>query len=91
MLHKEWFVQSISLLGAIMVLSAYVGHQLKIKLFDPEKYFYNMMNFLAGILLTYVAVETFQLGFIFMEGVWALVSGYTAVRLYLNRKKQQIK
>ena len=83
----NWSTQIISLIGAFIVLSAYIGHQLKWKIFDPDEYLYNIFNSIASMLLVYVAFRPFQAGFIIMEGVWGIVSIYTLIRVYKNKSK----
>ena len=85
MTNTNWINQCVSIAGAIIVVSAYVGHQLKVEVLNPDKYVYNIMNCVAGLLLTYAAVMEFQLGFIFMEGVWAIISAYAIGRLYFKK------
>ncbi|MES2615213.1 MAG: hypothetical protein V4591_07355 [Bdellovibrionota bacterium] len=81
-------MQITSLVGAFIVLTAYIGHQLKWKIFDPDKYIYNICNSVASILLTYVAFEPFQAGFVIMEGTWGIVSIYTLMRVYKKNKQK---
>ncbi len=85
--NTDWTVQIISLIGAFLVLIAYIGHQLKWKVFDPNNYLYNLFNSIAAIFLTYSAFKPFQAGFILMESVWGIVSFYTLFRVYKNRLK----
>ncbi len=87
--HTNWSMQIISLVGAFLVLVAYIGHQLKFKLFDPDDYIYNIFNSIASLLLFYVSFYPIQSGFIIMEGVWGIVSIYTLFRVY--KKKLKIK
>lgn len=86
--QTNWTIQIISLLGAFIVLIAYIGHQLKWKLFNPDNYTYNIFNSIASILLTYVAFKPFQAGFIIMESTWGIVSIYTLIRIYKNKSKK---
>jgi hypothetical protein len=84
---EHWSVQIISLIGAFIVLTAYAGHQLKIKFFDPDKYIYNFFNFIASTFLVYVAFHPIQAGFIVMEGAWGLISLYSLFRIYLKNRE----
>ena len=86
--NTNWTIQILSLIGAFIVLTAYIGHQLKWKLFDPDHYIYNIFNSVASILLVYVATKPFQAGFVVMEGVWGLVSVYTLYRVYKLKKRK---
>lgn len=71
--------QLISLLGAILILAAYVAHQ--VGWMDSGRARYNLLNLAGSILLGYVAIAGRQYGFILLEIVWALVSLYALSRL----------
>lgn len=64
--------QLISLVGATLILGAYVANQKGWS--GPTKALYNASNLLGAILLGWVAVVDQRLGFILLESVWALVS-----------------
>lgn len=87
--QTNWTLQIISLVGAFIVLTAYIGHQLKWKIFNPDGYTYNIFNSFASLLLVYVAFYPIQAGFIVMEGVWGIVSIYTLIRVYKNKAKKR--
>lgn len=76
-------MQGISIVGAVLVLTAYTAHQLE--RMKSGTYLYQLLNLLGGILLVTAAVSTEQIGLILMEGAWAVVSAYGLVRLM--RKK----
>ena len=65
-------VQVISVLGALAILGAFAAN-----LFGwirPSNLWYSVANFLGSAVLTVVAVVDQQLGFLLLEGTWALVS-----------------
>ena len=65
-------LQAISVLGALAILGAYAAN-----LFgwvSPSNLWYSVANFLGSAVLTVIAVIDQQLGFILLEGTWALVS-----------------
>jgi hypothetical protein len=65
-------LQLISVMGALAILGAYAASQLGLA--DTSKPSYQVANFLGSAVLTVVAVIDRQLGFILLEGAWALVS-----------------
>ncbi|MBI2681918.1 MAG: hypothetical protein HYX26_01645 [Acidobacteriales bacterium] len=65
-------MQLIGFIGAMLILVAYVSHQLK--RMDPDKPAYNLINAIGAAILTYVALSPFQLGFVVLEGTWTVVS-----------------
>ena len=64
--------QILSLVGAAMILSAYVALQ-RGKL-DKEDRMFNLLNFVGAGLLTVVAIADRRWGFIILEGTWSLLS-----------------
>jgi hypothetical protein len=65
-------LQLISVMGALAILGAYAVSQWGLA--DTSKPSYQVANFLGSAVLTVVAVIDRQLGFIQLEGAWALVS-----------------
>ena len=70
--------QAASFVGAMLILFAYVGHQMK--WIDSSKPSYNILNAIGSAILAYIAFHPFQVGFIVLEGVWALISIYALLR-----------
>jgi drug/metabolite transporter (DMT)-like permease len=70
--------QATSLLGALMVLGAYLALQ-RGWLRGDDRVF-NVLNFVGAGMLTWVAVEDRRIGFILLEGAWALLSLPGALR-----------
>ncbi len=65
-------LQVISVLGALAILGAFAAN-----LFgwiQPSNLWSSVANFLGSAVLTVVAVIDQQLGFLLLEGTWALVS-----------------
>jgi hypothetical protein len=87
--HTNWQQHIVSLTGAFIVLTAYIGHQLKWKVFNPDKYIYNIFNGVASIFLTYAALNPFQAGFVLMESIWGIVSFYTLFQVYKKSRQTQ--
>ena len=70
--------QAASFVGAMLILFAYVGHQMK--WIDSSKPSYNILNAIGSAILAYIAFHPFQVGFVVLEGVWALISIYALWR-----------
>ena len=65
-------VQWISVLGAVLILMAYVF--LQMGSLRREDSSFNWLNLIGSVLLTVVAVIDMRWGFIFLEATWALLS-----------------
>jgi hypothetical protein len=70
--------QAASFVGAMLILFAYVGHQMK--WIDSSKPSYNILNAIGSGILAYIAFHPFQIGFVVLETVWALISIYALLR-----------
>jgi hypothetical protein len=70
--------QIASLVGALLILVAYVGHQMG--WMDSRKAGYNVLNAVGSAILAYIAFHPFQVGFVLLEVVWALISVYALAR-----------
>lgn len=64
--------QLVSLVGAALILAGYLA--LQRGWLPRESRAFNAMNFVGSALLTYAAVRSGNLGFIVLEGTWALLS-----------------
>ncbi len=64
--------QVISLVGAVLILAAYIA--LQTGRMARENRWFSVLNFAGSLLLTWVAVIDWRLGFVFLEGSWALLS-----------------
>ena len=66
------FYQLLSLVGAVLILAAYIGLQLG--RFARTDRFFNALNFFGSAMLTCVALADWRIGFIVLEAAWALLS-----------------
>jgi hypothetical protein len=76
-------LQVISVLGALAILAAYAANLFG--LIQPSTLTYSVANFLGSAVLTVVALVDRQLGFILLEGTWALVSFWGIVSVMRGR------
>ena len=65
-------LQVISVLGALAILGAFAANLLG--WIQSSNLWYSVANFLGSAVPTVVAVVDRQLGFLLLEGTWALVS-----------------
>jgi hypothetical protein len=72
-------VQAISVVGAILILAAYGGNQLKA--LDSSTALYVILNLAGAAILAVVAALEDQWGFLLLEGVWTLIAAFAAIRL----------
>jgi len=70
--------QAASFVAAVLILFAYVGHQ--VGWIDPRKPSYNILNAIGSGILAYIAFHPFQIGFVLLESAWALISLYALLR-----------
>ncbi len=70
-------LQILSFAGAILILTAYIGHQFN---WIRRGMLYNLMNAIGSGILAYIALRPFQLGFVMLEGTWAIVSLFAILR-----------
>ena len=68
----QLFDQLVSLVGAVLILAAYLA--LQRSWLPRESRLYNAMNFVGSGLLTYIAIKDRRMGFIILEAAWALLS-----------------
>ena len=72
-------VQVFSVVGALLILLAFAANQFG--RLDTSNLSYQVANFVGSGILTVVAVIEVQLGFILLEGTWALVSLWGTVKV----------
>jgi hypothetical protein len=72
--------QVASFVGALLILVAYVGHQLK--WMNARKAGYNILNAVGSAILAYIAFHPFQVGFVVLEVTWTVISVYVLARVW---------
>jgi uncharacterized membrane protein len=70
--------QIASFVGALLILVAYAGHQMR--WMDARRTGYNLLNAAGSAVLAYIAFHPFQIGFVILEVAWTLISIYALVR-----------
>ena len=73
------FVQAVQIIGALLVLLGFVLAQRGLVQTDSPSYL--VANLLGSSILAAIAVFPVQWGFLLLEGVWAIVSAWSLVRL----------
>lgn len=76
-------VQVIELIGALAVLVPFTACQFR--RMHSGQLSYVLLNLIGSAILTVVALIERQWGFFLIDVVWALVSLWTTVRMYLRR------
>ncbi|MEV7965770.1 hypothetical protein AB0O34_07275 [Sphaerisporangium sp. NPDC088356] len=71
--------QIIQIAGAITILSAFLLAQLKV--LNSESKLYLALNLAGSAVLTWVALDDRNWGFLLLEGVWAIVSAVSLARV----------
>lgn len=71
-MNTTMLYQVVSIFGAVLILSAYIA--LQTGRMDRRDRWFSVLNFVGSALLTWVAVIDWRIGFIFLEGAWALLS-----------------
>lgn len=70
--------QLASFAGALLILVAYIGHQMG--WMNARKAAYNILNAAGSAVLAYIAFRPFQVGFVVLEVTWTLISAYALLR-----------
>ena len=69
-------IQIISIVGALLILSAYGANQLG--RLGPDRLSYSLLNLAGSAILAAIAIAEQQWGFLLLEGVWVVVSFWGA-------------
>lgn len=79
-------IHLISIGGALAILAAYAANQFGYLV--PERLSYILLNLIGSAILAAIAVVERQWGFLLLEGVWALVSGWALTQTLRARPSQ---
>lgn len=71
--------QVIQIVGAVLILVAYVAAQ--VERLDPQSRLYLGLNLVGSIILAVLAASGSQWGFLMLEGAWAIVSAWGLIAL----------
>lgn len=76
-------LQAVQIAGSLLILSAFVAAQAgRLRTTSPT---YLALNALGSTVLGVLAALDLQYGFLLLEGVWALVSGFGLIALMRRR------
>jgi hypothetical protein len=67
--------QAIQIIGALVILGAFAATQLGELPTDSRLYL--LLNLIGSAVLAVIAVVEGQIGFVLLEGIWAIVSGWS--------------
>jgi hypothetical protein len=73
--------QLIQVVGALLILAAFAAVQFE--RMRPDSRLYLTLNLVGSAILAVLAIAAEQWGFVLLEGVWAIVSGWGLLRLSL--------
>ena len=82
-MHDSFAWQAFSFVGAMMILVAYLGQQMR--WMRSTSATYNLLNIVGSGMLCYIAFFPFKVGFVVLEGTWVLISIYAMIR---NRRER---
>jgi hypothetical protein len=76
--------QVIQLVGALLILAGFIAAQAG--RVSPHALSYVALNFAGSAILTYVALDARDWGFLLLEGVWAIVSLWALIQIARGRR-----
>ncbi len=80
--------QFIQIIGAVLILVAFAAAQFD--RLDQHSITYLVLNLVGAMILASLAAIERQYGFLLLEGVWTLVSGWALVGQLRGRRKPKV-
>jgi hypothetical protein len=71
--------QIVQIVGALLILAAYAAAQFRY--LDQDSGTYLVLNLFGSVILAVLAARESQWGFLLLEGVWALVTAWSLIRV----------
>jgi hypothetical protein len=81
-------LQIVSILGSITILAAYGASQFR--LISSASLLYSVLNLVGSVVLSVIAFIEHQWGFLLLEGVWALISLWTTIRIVAGARESEL-
>ena len=75
--------QAVQIVGALLILVAFAGAQAGRMV--PHSRIYLVLNLVGSLILAVLAAIDSQLGFLLLEGVWAVVSAWGLAQVMRGR------
>jgi len=76
-------VQAMSFAGALLILIGYSGQQFG--WMSARRPWYNAVNAAGSLILGFIALRPFQLGFVILEFTWAAISVWALSRCFRQK------
>ena len=83
----ESILQIVQIVGALLVLAAFVAAQLR--LLHQESLSYLLLNTVGAGILAVLAFQERQWGFLLLEGAWTLVSLWGVIQWMMRGQRDQ--
>ena len=77
----------VQIVGAILILIGFIAAQRG--LMSPQSGVYLLLNLIGSLILAVLAALGSNWGFLLLEGVWAIVSGWALIGIALERKTEE--